>query len=74
MTAPAAKKAAPKKAAAPKKTEQLPAAPVGPVYTARRVLTVGDKKYKPGDVVPEANGWTRVETWVRAGYIDVQGA
>lgn len=41
----------------------------GPVYVARKKITVKGKVYRPGDVVPEANEWTRVETWVRSGYL-----
>ena len=53
--------------AAPRK--QPPATPQGPVYRALRPLVVGDKQYKPGDVVPEAATWTRVESWINARRI-----
>ena len=63
--APVAKKAAKKSS---KKIEK----PVGPVYIACRKLTVKGKIYRPGDVVPEANSWTRIETWVRTGYLKLE--
>jgi hypothetical protein len=40
-------------------------------YIARKPIKIGAKKFKIGDVVPEANSWTRVESWVRSGYLDV---
>lgn len=48
-----------------------PVEPVGPQYVARKPMTLGVKKIKPGDLVPEAASWPRVEAWVRSGYIDV---
>lgn len=57
----------PQKQAAPR---EEPGATGGVQYVARRPLKVGAKKFKPGDVVPEAASWTRVEAWVRSGYID----
>lgn len=47
-----------------------PGATGGLKYVARRPLKIGSKKFKPGDEVPEAASWTRVEAWVRSGYID----
>lgn len=61
------KKAA--KAAEPVVREE-PGATGGVKYVARRPLKIGAKKFKPGDLVPEAASWTRVEAWVRSGYID----
>jgi hypothetical protein len=49
---------------------QTPGATGGVLYIARKPLKIGSKKFKIGDAVPEANGWSRVESWVRAGYID----
>jgi hypothetical protein len=43
----------------------------GPVYRAVTLLTVGDKVFKPGDVVPEAASWPRVDSWVRARRIEL---
>ena len=43
----------------------------GPVYRAVTLLTVGDKVFKPGDVVPGAASWTRVDSWVRARRIEL---
>jgi hypothetical protein len=47
-----------------------PGATGGVKYVARRPLKIGAKKFKPGDAVPEAASWTRVEAWVRSGYIE----
>lgn len=43
-----------------------------PVYVACRKMTVKDKVYRPGDVVPEANGWLRIDTWVHTGYLKLE--
>jgi hypothetical protein len=43
----------------------------GVTYIARKPIKIGAKKFKIGDVVPEASSWTRVESWVRSGYLDV---
>ena len=64
---PAAKKTAPKKVApAPVKAD-------GPVYVALRRFSCNGNDYKPGDVVPEASTWSRIETWVRARYVELKG-
>lgn len=47
-----------------------PGATGGVKYVARRQLKIGAKRFKPGDAVPEAASWTRVEAWVRSGYIE----
>jgi len=46
--------------------------PKGPVYVARKSMQLGGRKIKGGDVVPEAGSWPRVESWIRAGYLDVK--
>ena len=46
--------------------------PKGPVYVARKSMQIGGRKIKPGEVVPEAGSWPRVESWIRAGYLDVK--
>jgi hypothetical protein len=38
-------------------------------YVAKKRLVVDKKVYKPGDPVPGAEEWTRVEAWVRNGWI-----
>lgn len=45
--------------------------PKGPQYVARKPMQIGEKKFKKGDLVPEAAKWPRVEAWVRSGYIDL---
>lgn len=47
-----------------------PGATGGVQYIARKPMKIGGKKFKIGDPVPEANSWPRVESWLRAGYID----
>ena len=39
------------------------------VYKAVKPLTVGMHTYAPGDVVPEANNWLRIESWIAARWI-----
>lgn len=39
------------------------------VYEARRPLTVGETKIEIGEVVPGAEDWPRIESWVRTGKI-----
>lgn len=45
--------------------------PVGKRYVARKTLRLNGRTIKPGTEVPEAEGWPRVESWVRSGYLDV---
>lgn len=56
-----------------RKPREAKAAPVvaGPSYVARKTLRLNGRLIKPGTVVPEAGSWPRVESWVRAGYIDL---
>lgn len=56
-----------------RKPREVKAVPVvaGPSYVARKTLRLNGRLIKPGTVVPEASSWPRVESWVRAGYIDV---
>jgi hypothetical protein len=65
----ARKIAAPRPSAAPLVDEHQE-----PVYVALKVLVVGDKTYQPGEHIPEANGWLRVESWVRARRIALKEA
>lgn len=58
MAGTAAKKAPRKQA--PKQTAK---------YVALKAMTIGGRDIKPGDPVPEAEGWTRVESWIRHRYI-----
>lgn len=59
-----------KPVAKPESVREEPGATGSVRYVARRPLKIGSKKFKPGDPVPEAASWTRVEAWVRSGYID----
>ncbi|CAB4194561.1 hypothetical protein UFOVP1264_16 [uncultured Caudovirales phage] len=61
-----AKKAPAKKAVAPKPESDQK------VYVAMKPLIVDQKHYEPGDVVPEANSWLRIESWIRARFIKEQ--
>lgn len=47
------------------------AEPAGPRYVARKPMTLGDRRIRIGDLVPEAAKWPRLESWVRSGYIDI---
>jgi hypothetical protein len=41
-----------------------------PVYVVgRRPLKMGDDVLAPGDVVPGAHRWLRLESWLRTGAI-----
>jgi len=40
-----------------------------PTYLALRPMQVEDELRLPGDLVPEAATWARVQFWVEAGYI-----
>jgi len=33
-------------------------------------MKVDGKQLMPGDPVPQASGWLRVESWVRAGFLN----
>jgi hypothetical protein len=41
------------------------------VFVARKTLKLNGRTIRPGEQVPEASGWPRVESWVRAGYIEL---
>lgn len=47
--------------------------PKGTVYVARKPMRIGERMIKVGDLVPEAGSWPRVESWIRAGFLDVKG-
>lgn len=51
-------------------SKQTTVKPQAPFYRVLRPLTVADKQYKPGDVIPEAMSWPRVDAWVRARKIE----
>ena len=38
-------------------------------YVAKRRLKIGDKTREIGEVVPEAQSWSRAESWVRTGFL-----
>lgn len=44
----------------------------GLTYVARKPMRVAGRMVRAGDVVPEAGSWPRVESWVRAGFLDVR--
>lgn len=44
----------------------------GVSYVARKPMRIGDREIRVGDVVPEAGSWPRVESWVRAGFLDAR--
>lgn len=47
--------------------------PALPVYVVgRKPLRVGSKFLQPGEVVPDAHKWPRVESWVRTGWLKVE--
>lgn len=48
--------------------------PDGYKYVARKTLRLNGRTIKPGTDVPEAASWPRVESWVRAGYLDIKEA
>ena len=52
------------------KENPTPGATGGVQYIARKPMKIGNKRFKIGDPVPEASRWPRVESWLRAGYID----
>jgi len=56
-------------AEAPKK--RRPRTPQGPQYRALKKITVGEKTFKPGQLVPGAAGWLRVEAWVRSRHLEL---
>jgi len=59
-----------KKTAAVKPVEKVEVVAVPKVqYVALKDLTAGNTNYKAGDVVPEANSWLRLESWVKARWI-----
>ena len=41
----------------------------GKEYAANKRLRYRGKWYEPGDVIPGASQWPRVESWIRQGYI-----
>jgi len=51
--------------------------PQPPYYKALKPLELTNpktgrrKKYKPGQIVPEAMDWPRVEAWVRSRHIEL---
>jgi hypothetical protein len=51
--------------------KRVPKTPQGPRYRALKRIVVGNKVYKPGQLVPEAKTWTRVEAWVRSRHLEL---
>lgn len=43
--------------------------PIAAKYVAAKRFTYNDHVYRPGDPVPGAEGWFRVEAWVRARWL-----
>lgn len=41
-----------------------------PQYRARKRMQAQGTVYQPGDLVPPAASWTRVESYVRAGWLE----
>lgn len=65
--------AAPRRRGRPPGSKNKPKPVAGGVsYVARKPMTIGDRKVRVGDVVPEAGSWPRVEAWVRSGFLDVR--
>lgn len=60
-----------KRRAPRKRAAVAPVVPAGPKFVARKTLRLNGRVIKPGTEVPEAASWPRVESWVRAGYLDV---
>lgn len=58
-------------AAKKRAVEDVPV-PEGPVYVALKPLMIDDKRYEIGEAVPEASCWPRIESWVRAGYVELK--
>lgn len=55
--------------------EDLPAIikrKAGKTFVANKRLRYQGKWYEPGDVIPGADTWPRVESWLRQGYIKEQ--
>lgn len=56
--------------------KRAPSVPKPPYYRALKTLTVHtkagrEKVYKPGQIVPEAKDWLRVEAWVRSRHLEL---
>jgi hypothetical protein len=57
-------------------TRRAPSVPEPPYYRALKPLTVHtkagkEKVYEPGQIVPEAKTWLRVEAWVRSRRLEL---
>jgi hypothetical protein len=55
---------------------RVPATPQRPYYRALRPLVVPTdgprpKRYRTGQIVPEAKDWPRVEAWVRSRHLEL---
>lgn len=58
------------KAKEPVSSPRVEEAPAPPVYlVGRKPLKVGSEMLQPGEVVPDAHTWPRVEAWVRSGWL-----
>jgi hypothetical protein len=45
-----------------------------PVYRAVRRLVIDGRVFEPGDVVPGAASWLRLESWVKARRVELVDA
>ena len=61
---------APEVVAGPKRRRSV-TRPVRPYYRALKRLQVGSKRYRKGQIVPEAMGWPRVDAWVRSRHLEL---
>jgi hypothetical protein len=41
----------------------------GPQYATTKRIRYRGKWYEPGEVLPGAGKWPRIESWVRTGYV-----
>lgn len=65
-----------KAAASQPSVRRGPKKPQPPYYVALKHMDLTRKNgrrvhYKPGDIVPEAKDWLRVESWVRSRHLEL---
>lgn len=51
---------------------EAPLAPAVDYFVGRKPLKVGEETRQPGDPVPEAASWPRLESWINTGRIVTQ--